>query len=194
MVCVVALGPLPASQGHSWDNGHSGHRKEICPVAEERGLSAPHPRLLSADISLTRKSPSKGAQSGEARWPAAAAHVARNTARPSPKHRAGVGPRPLTEPSARRGPPGSPPSELPSFPSSAVLRAWGWEGVDSLVFFPFLLCSIHRSPGESPGTGPRPAEAAQSGSGAAWSSAVALRRRRPCASRRSLCLLVPEVT
>lgn len=57
MVCVVALGPLPASQGHSWDNGHSGHRKEICPVAEERGLSAPHPRLLSAGISLTRKSP-----------------------------------------------------------------------------------------------------------------------------------------
>lgn len=138
MVCVVALGPLPASQGHSWDNGHSGHRKEICPVAEERGLSAPHPRLLSADISLTRKSPSKGAQSGEARWPAAAAHVARNTARPSPKHRAGVGPRPLTEPSARRGPPGSPPSELPSFPSSAVLRAWGWQGVDSLVFFLFF--------------------------------------------------------
>lgn len=125
----MALGPLPASQGHSWDNGHSRHRKEICPVAEERGLSAPHPRLLSADISLTRKSPSKGAQSGEARWPAAAAHVARNTARPSPKHRAGVGPRPLTEPSARRGPLGvhlqnCPPFLLRPFSGREGGRVW----------------------------------------------------------------------
>lgn len=193
MVCVVALGPLPASQGHSWDNGHSGHRKEICPVAEERGLSAPHSRLLSAGISLTRKSPSKGAQSGEARWPAAAAHVARNTARPSPKHRAGVGPRPLTTQRTAGAP-------WESTFRTALLSFFGCSpgvgvaGCGQLGFFPFLLCSIHQSPGESPGTWPRPAEAAQSGSGAAWSSAVALRRRRPCASRRSLCLLVPEVT
>lgn len=72
---------------------------------------------------------------------AATVHVARHTARPLPKHRAGVGPGSLTETSAR-GAPESPPSQLPSFPSTAVLWAWGWEGADRLVF-PCLLCSIH---------------------------------------------------
>lgn len=115
---------------------------------------------------------------------AATVHVARHTARPLPKHRAGVGPASLTETSAQGGPPrvhlhSCPPFLLRPFSGHGGGRAQtGW-------FFLVFSAAFTRWQGESLGTGRKPVGTAQSRPGPARSSAVRPLRKRRCCARAS---------